>query len=94
MSPHGLLRSNRLKHRIELRWRIAVPVALLVLALLAVPLAYVAPAPGALRQGWRRLAGTFILYLNLLAFTRAKMDDGEIPAVRSTSGGCTCCFCC
>lgn len=78
MTPTALWRSNRLNHRIELHWRIAIPVVLLVLALLAVPLAYVAP-----RQGRYGKVGVALLvliaYLNLLAFTRAKIEDGIIP---------------
>lgn len=78
MSLKGLLKSKKLKHRIELRWRIAVPVTMLVLALLAVPLAYIAPRQGRYGKVGAALLA-FILYLNLIAFTRAKMDDGEIP---------------
>jgi len=78
MPLKDLWKSNKLKHRIELRWRIAVPMTMLVLALLAVPLAYIAP-----RQGRYGKVGVallvFVLYLNLLAFTRAKMEDQAIP---------------
>jgi lipopolysaccharide export system permease protein len=78
MPLKDLWKSDRLKHRIELRWRVAVPVTMLVLALLAVPLAYIAPRQG--RYGKVGVAlVVFILYLNLLAFTRAKMEDGAIP---------------
>ncbi len=78
MTPQRLLRSDKLKHRIEIRWRIAVPVVVLVLALLAVPMSYIAP-----RQGRYGKVGAamlvFIVYLNLMAFTRAQMDDRVIP---------------
>ena len=78
MTPTALWRSSRLNHRIELHWRIAIPVVLLVLALLAVPLAYVAPRQG--RYGKLGVALlVLIVYLNLLAFTRAKIEDGIIP---------------
>jgi lipopolysaccharide export system permease protein len=78
MPLKDLWKSNKLKHRIELRWRIAVPMTMLVLALLAVPLAYIAPRQGRYGKVGAALV-VFILYLNLLAFTRAKMEDEAIP---------------
>ena len=85
LEPHSnalsltyLWHSKKLKHDIELRWRVAVPVVLLVLALLAVPLAYVAPRKG--RYGKVGIALlVFIIYLNLMAFTRAQLEEGTIP---------------
>jgi lipopolysaccharide export system permease protein len=78
MSLTGLWQSERRKHQIELRWRIAIPVVLLVLAILAVPLSYIAPRQG--RYGKVGIALlVFIVYLNLMAFTRAKLEAGVIP---------------
>ena len=78
MTPTALWRSSLLKHHIEFHWRIAIPVILLVLALLAVPLAYIAPRQG--RYGKVGIALlVLIVYLNLMAFTRAKIEDGIIP---------------
>ena len=85
LEPHSnaltltrLWQSEKLKHHIELRWRVAVPVVLLVLALLAVPLAYIAPRKG--RYGKVGIALlVFIIYLNLMAFTRAQLEEGTIP---------------
>jgi lipopolysaccharide export system permease protein len=78
MTPTALLQSSLRKHHVEFHWRIAIPVTLLVLALLAVPLAYVAPRKG--RYGKVGVALlVLIAYLNLMAFTRAKLDDGIIP---------------
>jgi lipopolysaccharide export system permease protein len=78
MTPTALWRSSLLKHHIELHWRIAIPVIMLVLALLAVPLAYIAPRQG--RYGKVGIALlVLIAYLNLMAFTRAKIEDGVIP---------------
>ena len=80
MTLTGLWQSEKLRHRIELQWRIAVPVVLLVLALLAVPLAYIAPRQG--RYGKVGIALlVFIVYLNLMAFTRSQLEDGVIPVV-------------
>jgi lipopolysaccharide export system permease protein len=78
MTLTQLWNSPILEHRVELQWRIAVPVVLLVLALLAVPLSYIAPRQGRYgRVGVAMLV--FIVYLNLMAFTRAQLKDGVIP---------------
>ena len=70
--------SDKLDHRIELHWRIAIPMVLLVLALLAVPLAYIAPRQG--RYGKVGIAMlVFIVYLNLMALTRSQLEDQVIP---------------
>jgi lipopolysaccharide export system permease protein len=78
MTPTGLWKSDKPNLRIEFHWRIAVPVVMLVLALLAVPLAYIAP-----RQGRYGKVGVAILvliaYLNLIAFTRAQLEEGSVP---------------
>ena len=73
-----LWQSPKLKHRVELQWRIAVPVVLLVLAILAVPLSYIAPRQGRYGKVGAALL-VFILYLNLMALTRAQMEEGVIP---------------
>jgi len=78
MMPAALLNSDELERRIEFHWRIAVPVVMLVLALLAVPLAYIAPRRG--RYGKVGVAMlVFIVYLNLMAFTRVKLEEQVIP---------------
>ena len=64
--------------RIQLLWRINIPITLLVLGLLAVPLSYIAPRQG--RFGKIGLALViFILYLNLLGFSRSWMLTGQMP---------------
>lgn len=78
MTLKRLLKSKKLKHHVEFHWRVAVPVVLLVLALLAVPLSYIAP-----RQGRYGKVGVallvLIVYLNLIAFARSQLEDGAIP---------------
>ena len=77
-SPAQLLASGELDDRVELHWRIAIPVALLVLAILAVPLAYVAPRQGRYgKVGFALLV--YVVYMNLMALTRAQMEDGQFP---------------
>ena len=78
MTLSYLWQSDKLEHRVELHWRIAVPVVLLVLALFAVPLSYIAPRKGRYgKVGFALL--TFIVYLNLMAFTRAQLEAEVIP---------------
>jgi len=78
MTLKYLWQSKKLKHRVELHWRLAVPVVLLVLALLAVPLAYIAPRKG--RYGKVGIALlVLIIYLNLMAITRAQLEEQTIP---------------
>ena len=78
MTPQRLMGSKRLSHRIEIRWRVALPVVLVVLALLAVPLSYIAPRQGRYGKVGPALL-VFIVYLNLMAFTRSQLEDKVIP---------------
>ncbi len=77
-TPAELLASSLAPDLIELHWRIAIPVALLMLALLAVPLAYIAPRQGRFgKVGWALLA--YIAYMNLIGVTRAQLETGNLP---------------
>ena len=70
--------SEQLSHKVELHWRIAIPMVLLVLGLLSVPLAYIAPRQGRFgKVGYALLV--YIVYLNLMALTRAQLETGAIP---------------
>ncbi|MBT8434276.1 MAG: LPS export ABC transporter permease LptF [Gammaproteobacteria bacterium] len=72
--------SNLISDRVELQWRIAIPVVLTVLALLAVPLSYISPRQGRFgKVGYALLV--FIAYLNLLAVTRTQLEAGTFPMV-------------
>lgn len=64
----------------ELQWRFSIPLSVLVLTLLAVPLARSAPRQG--RYG-RLLAAilVYVLYSNLLNVGRVWLERGEIPVV-------------
>jgi len=82
LSPAQLWSSSEIKHRVELHWRIAIPVILLVLSLLAVPLAYVAPRQGRFgKVGYALLV--YIAYLNLMAVTRAQLEAEALPLTLS-----------
>ena len=77
-TPLMLWKSSRLADRVELQWRIAIPVVLVVLALLAVPLSYIAPRQG--RYGKVGIALViYIVYLNLMAYTRAQLEADSLP---------------
>jgi len=78
LPPQRLMRSKKLNDLIEIRWRVALPVVLVVLALLAVPLSYIAPRQGRYGKVGPALL-VFIVYLNLMAFTRAQIEDRVIP---------------
>ncbi len=70
--------SDQLKDRVELQWRIAIPVVLVVLALLAVPLSYISPRKGRFGKiGYALLA--YIVYLNLIIVTRGQLEAGTLP---------------
>ena len=73
-----LWKAKGLKPRVELHWRIAIPVVLLVLCILAVPLAYISPRQGRFgKVGYALLI--YIAYLNLMALTRAQLEARVIP---------------
>jgi lipopolysaccharide export system permease protein len=70
--------SSLISDRVELQWRIAIPVILTVLALLAVPLSYISPRQGRFgKVGYALLV--YIVYLNLIVVTRAQLEAGTIP---------------
>lgn len=78
MPPLKLWSSSRLADRVELHWRISIPIVLVVLALLAVPLSYIAPRQG--RYGKVGIAlVVYIVYLNLMAYTKAQLEADSLP---------------
>jgi lipopolysaccharide export system permease protein len=77
-SSVDLWRSENAADRIELQWRLAMPLTTLLLALLAVPLSRSSP-----RQG--RLLGLFLgvvvymAYNNALSIGRSMLNAGDVP---------------
>jgi len=73
-----IINSDQLHDRVELMWRISIPVSLLILGMLAVPLSYISP-----RQGRYGKIGAalllFIVYLNLLGFSKGALERGGLP---------------
>ncbi len=77
-STRQLLASPRPEDRAEFWWRVTLPVTLLVLALLATPMAWISPRQG--RYGKVGLAVlSFIVYLNLLGLSRTGLESGRLP---------------
>ena len=79
-SPADLWLSDQIEDRVELQWRIAIPVVVVILALLAVPLSYIAPRQGRFgKVGYAILV--YIAYLNLMAVTRGQLENEVLPMV-------------
>ncbi len=77
-SPWQLWRSRSVRASAELHWRISIPVVIIVLAFLAVPLSHMAPRQGRFgKLGYAFLV--YLVYFNLLAFTRAQLEAKNIP---------------
>jgi lipopolysaccharide export system permease protein len=77
-STASLAASEDPKDRAELHWRIAAPVSALVLILLAVPLAHLAPRQGRYSKlVWGILA--YLAYSNLLSLGQTWLAKGAVP---------------
>jgi lipopolysaccharide export system permease protein len=78
MTLLGLVEAGEIEHIAELQWRIGVPLATIILAILAVPLSRTQPRAG--RYG-RIAIGllVFIIYLNMLSAAKAWIEQGVVP---------------
>jgi lipopolysaccharide export system permease protein len=74
-----LLGSDDPEDQAELQWRIAAPLTVLLLAMMAVPLAHTSPRAG--RYG-KLVLGiiVYLVYTNLLALAQAWVAKGYLPA--------------
>lgn len=74
----ALLASPDLRDQAELQFRIAAPISVLILALLAVPLSHLKPGQG--RYG-KLVLGilAYLVYANLLGLGQAWIGKGQIP---------------
>ncbi len=72
-----LLSSNSDKDKAELQWRFALPIAALVMSILAIPLSYVDPRAG---RSLNIMFAIFIciIYYNLLSILQAWVSQGKI----------------
>ena len=80
MSLVDLIRAGGLEHIAEIQFRVGIPLATIILAILAVPLSRTQPRSG--RYG-RLAVGllVFIIYLNMLSASRAWIEQGTISPV-------------
>jgi lipopolysaccharide export system permease protein len=80
MTLFELMRAGTLEHIAEIQWRISIPLATIILGILAVPLSKTQPRAG--RYG-RLAIGllVFIIYLNLLSASKAWVEQGTLPAM-------------
>jgi lipopolysaccharide export system permease protein len=78
MSTAQLMESDDRADRAELAWRVAAPVSVLILTLLAVPLAHIAPRQG--RYG-KIVVGiaAYLLYSQLTGLGQAWIAKGRMP---------------
>ena len=74
-----LVASAEPKQRAELQWRIALPIMAVIMALIAVPLARLAPRQGRYaRVGYAVLI--FFIYINLMIAGKTWIEKGVTPA--------------
>ena len=73
-----LWRSNVPRHRAELQWRLTVPIATLIIALLALPLSQTTPRSGRYANlGWAILL--YLVYSNLLSLGKNWIIKERVP---------------
>jgi lipopolysaccharide export system permease protein len=77
MSFSELMQAGELEHIAEMHWRIGIPLATIILGILAVPLSKTQPRAG--RYG-RLAIGllVFIIYLNMLSAAKAWIEQGSV----------------
>jgi lipopolysaccharide export system permease protein len=74
----ALLRSRDPARRAEFHWRLAAPLTVLVLAVLAVPLSRTEPRKGRF-AGLATAVLVYLVYANLLAAGRGWLERGQVP---------------
>ena len=73
-----MIRSPTRENLAELLWRIGLPLVALILALLAIPLAFVNPrATTSLNLAFAVFA--YMVYTNLLSVVEARVAQGKLP---------------
>ncbi len=78
LSSEELLNSGNRVERTELQWRLSPAMAIIILALLAIPLSHSRPREG---RGGRVVLGIllYVVYANLLYMNRTWVADGVLP---------------
>lgn len=80
MSTASLWGAPELSRQAELQWRIALPLSVWVLALLAIPLAKLRPRQGRYARVWQGIVLYFV-YMSLLSAGQVWLERGTTPAV-------------
>lgn len=78
-SSSTLWNSDSVMDKMELQWRISMPIGLMILALLALPLSYTTPRQGRFAKLFYALV-VYILYYNLLGIARSTAEQNVIPS--------------
>jgi lipopolysaccharide export system permease protein len=78
-STSELMGSSSLDDRAELEWRIAAPVSVMILVLLAVPLSHVRPRAGRYGKLVLGILG-YLVYSQLMGLGQAWIAQGKLPA--------------
>jgi lipopolysaccharide export system permease protein len=78
MSTMDLLAERKPNQVAELHWRMALPLAVLIMAIFAIPLSFVNPRSG---RSWNLILAVlvYVLYNNLLSIFQAWTASGKIP---------------
>ena len=77
-STLSLLQSNSLEDAAELQWRASAPLSVLLLALLAVPLAHTTPRQGRYAKLILGIVA-YVFYANMLGVAQAWVGKGQLP---------------
>ena len=75
-----LLSSNRTADQAEFQWRLSVPIAAILLVLLAFPLSVTSPRQGRFAKLGLAIV-IYLIYSNLLILAETWVADGKLPAV-------------
>ncbi|MDH5516763.1 MAG: LPS export ABC transporter permease LptF [Gammaproteobacteria bacterium] len=71
--------SDKVSHRAELQWRMAIPVVILILAFITVPFSHTSPRKGRFTKMGPAII-VYIIYSNLLIVALSWMEKGKTPA--------------
>ncbi|MDH5425777.1 MAG: LPS export ABC transporter permease LptF [Gammaproteobacteria bacterium] len=70
--------STKIAHKAEIQWRFAIPIAIFVLAFIAVPFSYTTPRKGRFTKMGPAIV-LYIVYSNLLIVATTWMEKGNTP---------------
>ncbi|PVZ65452.1 LPS export ABC transporter permease LptF [Pelagibaculum spongiae] len=79
MNVNQLLSSHTNEATAEFQWRIAQPLSLLLLALLAIPLSEIRPRQGRFARMFPAIL-VYIVYSNILSVAQVAVEEGQIAA--------------